>query len=216
MPVAQTRKEFYPLCYGHHQEMTPDQFIYTTLAILVRRRFTLVASPVAWSATTALEGISSCRAEMKSKKKLLLASLARMMGHLCTSLKCSRRTLVIACGDVRNARQAEPMRKASQSANPSEHFMLLEGESLEAWSSGHRYRWDFSMDIHARPAGFPQSSTRTTSWRPTTNFVLSTRWQYTTRASDLTPPSTAVTSTCFPGAQINSVTTRAPRDSHFR
>ncbi len=29
------------------------------------------------------------------------------------------------------------MRKASQSANPSEHFMLLEGETLEAWSSGH-------------------------------------------------------------------------------
>ncbi len=26
MPVAQTRKEFYPLCYGHHQEMMPDQF----------------------------------------------------------------------------------------------------------------------------------------------------------------------------------------------
>ena len=33
------------------------------------------------------------------------------------------------------------MRKASQSANPNEHFMLLEGETLEAWSSGHRYRW---------------------------------------------------------------------------
>ena len=26
MPVAQTRKEFYPLCYQHHHEMMPDQF----------------------------------------------------------------------------------------------------------------------------------------------------------------------------------------------
>jgi hypothetical protein len=26
MPVAQTRKEFYPLCYEHHHEMMPDQF----------------------------------------------------------------------------------------------------------------------------------------------------------------------------------------------
>ncbi len=26
MSVAQTRKEFYPLCYGHHQEMMPNQF----------------------------------------------------------------------------------------------------------------------------------------------------------------------------------------------
>ncbi len=42
------------------------------------------------------------------------------------------------------------MRKASQSANPSEHFMLLEGETLEAWISGHRYRWDFSMDTHSQ------------------------------------------------------------------
>ncbi len=101
--------------------------------------------------------------------------------------------------------QAEPMRKASQSANPSEHFMLLEGETLEAQSSGYRYRWDLSMDIHSRLAGFPHSSTRATNWRPTTNFVPSTRWQYTTRASDLTPSSGAVTSTCFPGAQSNSV-----------
>jgi len=55
------------------------------------------------------------------------------------------------------------MRKASQSANPSEHFMLLEGETLEAWSSGHRYRWDSSMDIHLRLAGSPHFSTRTTN-----------------------------------------------------
>src|SRR3989454_8537428 len=26
MSVAQTRKEFYPLCYQHHHEMMPDQF----------------------------------------------------------------------------------------------------------------------------------------------------------------------------------------------
>ncbi len=25
MPVAQPRKEFYPLCYAHHHEMMPDQ-----------------------------------------------------------------------------------------------------------------------------------------------------------------------------------------------
>jgi len=86
-----------------------------------------------------------------------------MMGHLCISLKCSRRTLVIACGDARNARRAEPMRKASQSANLSEHFMLLGGETLEAWSSGHRYRWDSAMDIHLRLAGSPHFSTRTTN-----------------------------------------------------
>jgi len=55
------------------------------------------------------------------------------------------------------------MRKASQSANPSEHFMLLEAETPEAWDSRYGYRWDFSMDTHSRLAGFPQSSTRTTS-----------------------------------------------------
>jgi len=113
MPVAQTRKEFYPLCYEHHHQMMPDQFSYRTLATLVRRVLTPVASPVAWSATTAPAGISSCKAEMELKKKLRLASLAPMMGHLCISLKCSRTTLVIACGDARNARRAEPMRKAS-------------------------------------------------------------------------------------------------------
>jgi hypothetical protein len=37
------------------------------------------------------------------------------------------------------------MRKASQSANLSKHFMLLEGEPLEAWNSGHR----------SLPLGFP-------------------------------------------------------------
>jgi hypothetical protein len=26
MPVAQTRKEFHPLCYEHHHEMMPNQF----------------------------------------------------------------------------------------------------------------------------------------------------------------------------------------------
>jgi len=72
----------------------------------------------------------------ESKKKLRLASLARMMGHLCISLKCSRRTLVIACGDARNARRAEPMRKASQSANPSEHFMLLEEKPWRPGAAG--------------------------------------------------------------------------------
>jgi hypothetical protein len=51
---------------------------------------------------------------MQPKKKLRQASLAPTMGHLCISLKCSRATLVIAYGDARNARQAEPMRKASQ------------------------------------------------------------------------------------------------------
>ncbi len=55
------------------------------------------------------------------------------------------------------------MRKASQSANLSEHFMLLGGETLEAWSSGHRYRWDSAMDIHLRLAGSPHFSTRTTN-----------------------------------------------------
>jgi hypothetical protein len=111
--------------------------------------------------------------------------------------------------------RGEPTRQASQPANHSKHFTLLEGETLEAWNSERRYRWDFSIDTHSRLAGFPHSSTRTTSWRPTTNFVLSTRWQYTTRASDLTPTSGAVTSTCFPGAQVNSVTTRAPRGLTF-
>src|SRR6266480_301632 len=43
--------------------------------------------------------------------------------------------------------------------------------------SGHRYRRDFSMVTHSLLAGFPHSSTRTTSCRPTANFVLSMRWQ---------------------------------------
>ncbi len=39
------------------------------------------------------------------------------------------------------------------------------------------YRRDFSMGTQLLLAGFPHSSTRTTSWRPTANFVLSVRWQ---------------------------------------
>jgi len=114
MPVAQTRKEFYPLCYEHHHEMMLDEFsLQNAIDPRQTTAYAPVASPVAWSATTALAGISSCRAEMESKKKLRLASLAPMMGHLCISLKCSRTTLVIACGDARNAGRAEPSRKTS-------------------------------------------------------------------------------------------------------
>jgi hypothetical protein len=36
---------------------------------------------------------------------------------------------------------------------------------------------DLRVDTHMLMAGFPHSSTRTTSWSPTANFVLSMGWQ---------------------------------------
>src|SRR5947208_10967015 len=35
----------------------------------------------------------------------------------------------------------------------------------------------YSPSTHAWLVGFPHSSTRTTNWRPTANFVLSSCWQ---------------------------------------
>jgi hypothetical protein len=121
MPVAQTRKEFYPLCYGHHQEMMPDQYnLHNT------------SDPRQTTAYACRE--PGCLVRYDSSRGYFIvqggneieeeATPSVTCMHDGTSmLKCSRRTLVIACGDARNAMRAEPMRKASQSANPSEHFM---------------------------------------------------------------------------------------------
>ena len=50
-------------------------------------------------------------------------------------------------------------------------------EGREGCNSGYRYQRDLSTGADSWLAGFPHSATRTTSWRPTANFLFSSGWQ---------------------------------------